>query len=153
MGWPKWMHTIFLLQSPPSILSETNSNLWILWDFVFQLNSRFISNSNLHHSGLLPRHYITLGAPSQCPSSPISPQNQTLSTTQVPPRRWCLSLPPPLFQSPPFKLNHVLVVRSQGPNYRRKNHVECQSVASQSITEVLPLFLVRVVTFLANLKL
>jgi hypothetical protein len=41
------------------ILSETNSNLWILHDFVFQTNSDF----NLNPSGLLPRNYISLGSP------------------------------------------------------------------------------------------
>jgi hypothetical protein len=62
--------------------------------------------------------------------TPILPQNQTLATTQAPPHRRCPLPPPPLFQSPPFKLNPVLVVRSQGPNHRRKNHVENRSVAS-----------------------
>jgi hypothetical protein len=130
MGQPKRMHTTSLLLSPPSILSEMNSNLQILWDLVFQLNSDFISNSNLNPSGLLLCPYISLGAPPQCLSMSMLPQNQTLATTQVPPHRWCLSPPPPLFQSPPFKLNPVPIVRSQGPNHRRKNHVESRSVAS-----------------------
>jgi hypothetical protein len=30
---------------------------------------------------------------------------------------------------PPFKLNHMLVVRSQRPNHRKKNHVKTQFVA------------------------
>jgi hypothetical protein len=108
---------------PPSILSEMNSNLRILRDFVFQLNSDFISNSNLNPFRLLLGPYISLGAPP--PRFPISilPQNQILAATQLPPRRQCLSLPPHLFQSPPFKLNPVLVVRSHGPNHRRKNHI------------------------------
>jgi hypothetical protein len=50
VGQPKRMRTTFLLPSPPSILSETNSNLQILRDFIFQLNSDFISNSNLNPS-------------------------------------------------------------------------------------------------------
>jgi hypothetical protein len=119
-----------LLQSSPSILSKTNSNLQILWHSVFQLNSNFISNSNLNPSELLLHPYISLSAPPPCIPMPISSQNQTLSTTQVPPRRRCLSLPPPLLQSPPFKLNPVPVVRSQGPNHRKKNHFETRSVAS-----------------------
>jgi hypothetical protein len=57
-----------------------------LWDFIFQLNSDFISNSNPKASGLLPYPYINLDAPP--PSSvpmPISPQNRTLAATRVPP--------------------------------------------------------------------
>jgi hypothetical protein len=124
------MHKTSHLLSPPSILSETNSNLQILQDFIFQLNSDFISNSNLNPSRLLLCPYISLGAPPPHLSTSIFPQNQTLAATQVPPRRRCLSPPLPLFQSPPFKLNSVPVVRSQGPNHRRKNHVESRSVAS-----------------------
>jgi hypothetical protein len=39
VGWPKQVHMTTILQSPSSILSETNSNLRILWDFIFQLNT------------------------------------------------------------------------------------------------------------------
>jgi hypothetical protein len=124
------MHMTSLLLSPPLILSVTNSNLQILRDFIFQLNSNFISNSNFNPSRLLLCPYISLGAPPPRLPTSILPQNQTLATTQVPPRRWCLSPPPPLFQSPPFKLNPVLIVRSQGPNHRRKNHVESRSIAT-----------------------
>jgi hypothetical protein len=124
------MRTTFLLLSPPSILSETNSSLRILQDFVFQLNSYFTSNSNLNPSGLLPLPYISFGAPPPHLSTPISPQNQTLAATWVPPRRRCPSPLPPLFQSLPFKLNPVPVLKSQNPNHRRRNHVETQSVAS-----------------------
>jgi hypothetical protein len=85
MGWPKWMHVTFLLQSSSSILSETNSNLWILRYFVFQLNSDFISNSNPKPFGLLPHPYISLGAPLSRIPMPISPQNQTLAATRLPP--------------------------------------------------------------------
>jgi hypothetical protein len=46
-----------------------------LWDFIFQLNSDFISNSNPKASGLLPHPYISLGAPPPCNAMPISPQN------------------------------------------------------------------------------
>jgi hypothetical protein len=60
-------------------------NLLILQDFVFQLNSDFISNLNLNPSGLLSHSYISLGAPPPCIPMPISPQNQTLATTRVPP--------------------------------------------------------------------
>jgi hypothetical protein len=60
----------------------------------------------------------------------ISPQNWTLATIQVPPRWRYPSSPPPLFQSSPLKLSPVPVVRSQGPNHRRKNHVETRSIAS-----------------------
>jgi hypothetical protein len=130
VGQPKWMHTTSFLLSPPSILSEINSNLRILRDFIFQLNSDFISNSNLNPSRLHRCPNITLGAP--CPRLPTSilPPNQTLAATQVPPRHWCLLPLPPLFQSPPFKLNPVPVMRSHGPNHRRKNHVKSRSVAS-----------------------
>jgi hypothetical protein len=63
VGQPKRMHTISHLLSSPSILSEMNSNLWILRDFVFQLNSDFISNSNINPSRLLLHPYISLDAP------------------------------------------------------------------------------------------
>jgi hypothetical protein len=99
MGQLKQMHMTSLLVSPPSILSETNSNLWILWDLVFQLNSNFISNLNLNPSELLLCPYISLGAPPPHLPTSILPQNQTLSATHVPPRRRCLSSLPPLFQS------------------------------------------------------
>jgi hypothetical protein len=125
------MHTTSLLRSPPLILSETNSNLWFLQGFVFQLNSDFISILNLNPSGLLLCPYISLCTPpSRLPTS-ILPQNQTLDAIQVPPRHQCLSPLPHLFQSCPFKLNPVPVVRSQGPNHRRKNHVKSWSVTSK----------------------
>jgi hypothetical protein len=79
------MNMTSLLQSSTSILSETNSNLWILRDFVFQLNLDFISNSNHKASGLLPRPYISLGAALPRIPMPISPQNQTLAAVRVPP--------------------------------------------------------------------
>jgi hypothetical protein len=69
------------LQFPPSILSEMNSNLWILRDFIFQLNSNFISNSNPKASELLSHAYISLGAPPPRIPMPISPQNRTLAAT------------------------------------------------------------------------
>jgi hypothetical protein len=75
MGQSTWMCMTFLLLSPPSILSETNSNLRTLRDNVFQLNSDFISNSNLNPSGLLSHPYISLGAPPPCIPTPIPPQN------------------------------------------------------------------------------
>jgi hypothetical protein len=122
--------TSFLL-SPPSILFKTNANIRILGNFIFQLNTNFISNLNLTPSRLLLPPCIPM---------PILPQNQSLAATQVPPRHWCLSSLPPLFESPPFKLNPVSAVRSQGPNHRRKNHVESHFVAStinhQSLTVV-----------------
>jgi hypothetical protein len=124
VGQLKRMHTTSLLQSPPSILSKMNANLPILWDFVFQSNSDFISNLNLNRFRLLPCTYISLGAPPPHPSIPISPQNQTLAATGLHHHHWCPSSPPPLFQSHPFKLNPVPVLRSHGPNHRRKNHVE-----------------------------
>jgi hypothetical protein len=130
MGWPKWMHMTSLLQSPPSILSKTNSNLWILRDFVFQLNSDFISNSNINPSGLLLHPYISLREPPPRIPMPISSQNQTLAATHVPPRRWCLLPLLHLFQSLPFKLNPMPVMRSQRPNHRKKNHIKTRSVAS-----------------------
>jgi hypothetical protein len=97
MEQPKWMHTTFLLLSMPSILSKTNSNLWILQDFIFQLNSDFFSNSNLNPSRLLLHLYISLGAPTPGIPVAISPQNQNLATTQVPPHHRCLLSPPPQF--------------------------------------------------------
>jgi hypothetical protein len=117
-----------------------------LWDFVFQLNSDFISNLNLNHSGLLCP-YISLGAPPPRLPTSILPQNQTLAATQVPPSHGCLLPPPPLFQCPPFKLNPVPVMRSQWPNHRRKNHVESRSVASTIYR-----WSHTVATFSANLK-
>jgi hypothetical protein len=139
------MHMTSLLLSPPSILSETNTNIWILRDFIFQLNSDFTSNSNPKASGLLPHPYISLGAPPPCIPMPISPLNRTLAATRVPP----LS---PLFRSPPFKLNHLSVMRSQGPNHRKKNHVETRSVASTIYRRSLAVVSHRAVTFLTNLK-
>jgi hypothetical protein len=84
-----------------------------------------MTNSNLNPSGLLARPYISSGAPPPRLSMPISPQNQTLAATLS-----STTSPVPLFQSPPSKLNPVSVVRSQGPNRKRKNHVKIQSVAS-----------------------
>jgi hypothetical protein len=124
------MYTTFLLPSLPSILSKMNSNLEILQDLVFQLNTDFISNLNFNPFGLLLHPYISLGSPPTRLSMPISPQNQTLAATQVPSRCRCLSPPPPLFQSLPFKLNIVPIMRSQGPNHRGKNHIKTRSVAS-----------------------
>jgi hypothetical protein len=146
------MHTTSLLLSPPSILSETNSNLRILWDVVFQLNSDFISNSNLNPSELLLQPYISLGAHPPHIPMPISSQNRTLYATQVPPRCQYLSPPPPLFPSPPFKLNPVSIVRSQRPNHRRKNHIKSRYVASTIYRRSLTMFLLGAVTFLVNLK-
>jgi hypothetical protein len=119
-----------LLQSPPSILSETNSNLRILRDYVFQLNLDFNSNSNLNPSGLLPHPYISFGAPPPRIPMPIPPQNRALVPPVFHHRCRCPSSPPPLFQSPPFKLNHVPIARSERPNHRKKNHVETRYVAS-----------------------
>jgi hypothetical protein len=138
----------FLLLSLSSIFSEMNSNLRILWDSVFQLNSDFISNSNLNPSGLLPHPYISLGAPPPRIPMPIPRQNRALAATRVPPP----SSPQPLFRSPPFKLNHVPVVRSQIPNHRKKNHVETRSVASAIYRRILAVVSRRAVTFPVNLK-
>jgi hypothetical protein len=124
------MHTTFLLLSLVSILSETKSNLRILCDFIFQINLDFISNSNFNPSELLPHPCISSRAPLPCIPMPVLPQNQTLTATQAPPHRRCPSQPPPLFWCPPFQFNPVLVVRSQEPNHRRKNHVKSHSVAS-----------------------
>jgi hypothetical protein len=74
-----------LLLSPPSILSETNSNLRILRYFIFQLDSDFISNLNLNPSGLLLHPYISLCAPPPCIPKLMSSQNRTLATIRVPP--------------------------------------------------------------------
>jgi hypothetical protein len=105
-----------------SILNETNSNLWILWDFIFQLNSDLISNSNLNPSGLLSRPLYKLGC-----TSPLSPHGNFVSKTNP-------------SHHPSSTTSPVPVVRSQGPNHRRKNYVESQSVASaihhQSLTIV-----------------
>jgi hypothetical protein len=122
--------TIFLLLRPPPILSKINSNLQILRDFVFQINSDFISNLNLNGCGLLPHPYISSCAPPPRPSMPILPQNQTLAVTLSPPRHQCPSSLPPLFRIPPTQLNPVPVMRSQGPKHRRKTDVESQSVSS-----------------------
>jgi hypothetical protein len=146
------VRTTFLLLSPPSILSKINSNLWILRDFIFQLNSDFISNLNLNPFGLLPHPYISLGAPPPCIPMLISPQNQTLASIQVPAHRRCFLPLPPLFQNPPSKLNHVPVTRSQGPNHRRKNHVKTRSVSSAIYHRILVIVSHRTATFPANLK-
>jgi hypothetical protein len=65
--------------------TRTMSNLRILRDSIFQLNSDFISNSNLNRSGLLPHPYISLGAPPLCIPMQIPSQNRVLATTRVPP--------------------------------------------------------------------
>jgi hypothetical protein len=80
-----YIYMTSLLLSPPLILSETNSNLRILRDSIFQLNSDFISNSNLNPFGLLPHPYISLGAPPPRIPMPIPPQNRALAATRVPP--------------------------------------------------------------------
>jgi hypothetical protein len=141
-----------ILLFPPSILSETNSNLQILQDFIFQLNPDFISNSNLHLSELLPCPYISLGAPPPHLPAPISSQNQILAAAQVPPHHQCLSPLPPMFQSPPFKSNHVPIVRSQGPNHRRMNHIESRFVASVIYHRSLPVVSRRGCDFFSELK-
>jgi hypothetical protein len=64
------------LAIPASILSETNSNLRILRDFVFKRNSDFISNSNFNPSRLLPHPNISLGAPPPSHPTPISPKHK-----------------------------------------------------------------------------
>jgi hypothetical protein len=56
-----------------------------LWDFVFQLNSDFISNSNPKASRLLPHPYIILGAPPPRIPMPISAKNRTIAATRVTP--------------------------------------------------------------------
>jgi hypothetical protein len=129
-GWPKQMHMTFLLLSPTSVLSEIKYNPQILWDFVFQINSDFISNSSHNPFGLLLHPYINSGAPSPRIPMPISPKNQTLGTTKLHHIAGAPRAPPPLFRSPPFKLNLVSIVRSQELNHRRKNHVKSRSVAS-----------------------
>jgi hypothetical protein len=141
-----------LLQSPPLVLSEMKSNLRILWDFVFQLNSNFIYNLNTKASELLPHPYISLGAPPLGIHMPILPQNQTRAATLIPPHRRCPSSLPPLFQSPPFKLNHVPVVRNQGPNHRKKNHIKTRSVASIIYRQSLAVVFRRAASFPANFK-
>jgi hypothetical protein len=68
-------------------------------------------------------------------SSKPNPSRHLSSTTSPVP-----VIPATLFQSPPFKLNPMPVMRSQGPNHRRNNHVESRFVASaichQSLTVV-----------------
>jgi hypothetical protein len=137
-----------LLLSPALILSQTISNLRILRDSVFQLNSDFISNSNLNPSGLLPHPYISFGAPPPCIPLPIPSQNQVLADTRVPPP----SSPPPQFRTPTFKLNHVPVVRSQKPNHRKKNHVKTRFVPSAIYRRSLAVVPHRATTFPMNLK-
>jgi hypothetical protein len=119
-----------LLQSPPSILSETNSNLQILRDFIFQLNSDLISNSNPKAFGLLPHPYISLGASPLRIPMPTPRQNQAPAATRVPPTSPLPVVAAISILNPPFKLNYVSVVRSQGPNHRKKNHVETRFVSS-----------------------
>jgi hypothetical protein len=64
------------LSIPASILSETNSNVWVSWDFVFKRNLDFISNSNFNPFGLLPHPYISLGAPPPRLPIPILPKHK-----------------------------------------------------------------------------
>jgi hypothetical protein len=87
-GQPKRMHTTSLLLSPPSILSETNSNLWILWDFIFQLNSDFTSYTPLYKHGCTSLtssdvNFTLKPIPSHHPSSTMMPVPLTV-TTPVP---------------------------------------------------------------------
>jgi hypothetical protein len=118
------MHTTSLLLSPASILCQTNSNLWISRDFVFQINSDFISKSNLNRSGLLPHPYISLGAPPHVSSHQFRPNINPSHHPSFLIIAATLSSPPPLFLITPAQLNLVPVVRSQIPNPRRKNHVD-----------------------------
>jgi hypothetical protein len=132
-----------LLLSPPSILSETNSNLQILRDSVFQLNSDFISNSNLNPSGLLPHPYISLGAPPRRIPLPIHSQNRALAATRVSPPS---PLPVVATTSIP---NYSLQIK---PNHRKKNHVKTRSVSSAIYRRSLTVVSRRSATFPANLK-
>jgi hypothetical protein len=101
-----------------------NSNLRILWDFVFQLNSDFISNLNFNPSRLLPHPYISLGAAPPHIPKPISPQNRTLAATRV------LSLSPlPVIAvtsipKPSLQINPRVGREKPMPNHRKKNNVE-----------------------------
>jgi hypothetical protein len=81
-------------------------------------------------------------------SSPLP----VITATLIPHRRRCPLSPPPLFQSPPFKLNHASVVRSQEPNHRKKNHVETWSVASAIYRQSLAIVSHQAATFPTNLK-
>jgi hypothetical protein len=124
------MLTTFLLQSSPSILSETNYNLWILWEFIFQINQilSLIRILILRHSS---QHLYKLGCTSPTHlhanlTSKPNPSHHPSSTTILA----TLSPPPPLFQTPPSKLNPVPVVRSQKPKQRKKNQVKTQFVSS-----------------------
>jgi hypothetical protein len=92
-----YIYMTSLLLSPPLILSETNSNLRILRDSIFQLNSDFISNSNLNPFGLLPHPYISLCPPLPCIPMPIPPQNCALASPKFHLGRRCPSSPLPLF--------------------------------------------------------
>jgi hypothetical protein len=146
------MHMTTLLLSLPLILSETNSNLQILWDFVFQLNLDFISNSNPKTSRLLPHPYISLGAPPPCIPMPISPQKRTLATTRVSPPSLlpvvtATSIPKPFLQIKP----HVDREKSE-PNHRKKNHVETRSVASAIYRRSLTIISHQAASFSVNLK-
>jgi hypothetical protein len=79
---------------------------FLLQDFVFQINSDFISNSNLNGCGLLPHPYISSYAPPPHPSTPILPQNQTLAATQTPSHHRCWGCRPKSIEVP--KLNLTL---------------------------------------------
>jgi hypothetical protein len=50
-------NALSLLLLLASILPETNSNLWILQDFIFKRNLDFINNLNVNPSELLP-HWL-----------------------------------------------------------------------------------------------
>jgi hypothetical protein len=79
------------------------------------------------------------------PSKPNSSHHPSFTTIAAAP-----SSPPPLFQSPPIKLNHVSVVRSQGRNHRKNNHIETRYVASAIYHRSLAVVSHRAVTFSVN---
>jgi hypothetical protein len=97
--------------------------------FCFQLNSDFISNSNLNPSRLQHPYISSDGLPPCIPHSNFAskpnPSCHPRSTTIV----GAPSSSPPLFRRPPTKLNPVPVVRSQ-KNCRKNNHVKSRYVAS-----------------------
>jgi hypothetical protein len=152
MGWSKRMHMTSLLQSPPSILSTTNSNFWILWDFIFQLNSDFISISNHKASGVLPHHYISLGAPPPRIPMPIPPQNRALAATRVPPSLLLPVITTTSIPKPSLQIKSRAGGEKPRPNHSKKNHVKTRSIASAICRGSYADVSHRVATFPANLK-
>jgi hypothetical protein len=72
----------------------------------------------------------------------ISPQKQTLAATRVPQRRWCFSPSPLLLESASYKLNHAPSLEAKDLPIGERITSKLNLKPPQSISEVLPLFLI-----------